>query len=91
MKSVYWSILLGGAVMLMAAHQSFAGQPLTVQMDKSQLITVASDPGAVVIGNPSIADISVNGKQIFIHGHGFGDTNLQILDTAGNQIANVGD
>jgi Pilus formation protein N terminal region len=36
----------------------------------------------------SIADVTVNGKQVFVHGHAFGDTNLLILDTSGNQIAN---
>jgi Flp pilus assembly secretin CpaC len=88
MKSGFWSILVGGAVVFLANQHAYAGQPLTVQTDKSQLITVSAEPGAVVIGNPSIADITVNGKQIFIHGHAFGDTNLLVLDTAGNQIAN---
>lgn len=88
MKSVYWSLLAGGALVFLATPQVFAGQPLVVQTDKSQLITVSAEPGAVVIGNPTIADITVNGKQIFVHGRAFGDTNLLVLDGAGNQIAN---
>ncbi len=88
MKSGFWSLLAGGAMVFMAAQHAYAGQPLIVQTDKSQLISVSAEPGAVVIGNPSIADITVNGKQIFVHGHAFGDTNLLVLDSAGNQLAN---
>jgi Flp pilus assembly secretin CpaC len=67
---------------------AFAGEPLTIQSDSSRLLTVASTPGTVVIGNPAIADVTMNGKQIFIHGRAFGETNLLIMDTAGNQIVN---
>ena len=88
MKSVFWSILAGGAAFILATEQSFAGQPLIVQTDKSQIISISTEPGAVVIGNPAIADITVNGRQIFVHGHAFGDTNLLVLDKDGNQIAN---
>ncbi len=63
-----------------------AGTPLTVEMDQSQLITVNSDAGSIVVGNPSIADASLNGHQVFIHGHSFGETNLMIFDTAGNKL-----
>jgi hypothetical protein len=45
-------------------------------------------PGTVVVGNPSIADISINGNQVFVHGKGYGNTNIIILDTKGNQLAN---
>jgi Flp pilus assembly secretin CpaC len=61
---------------------------LLLQTDSSKLLTVSTNPGTVVIGNPAIADVTLNGKQIFIHGHAFGETNLMIMDTAGNQIAN---
>jgi Flp pilus assembly secretin CpaC len=88
MKSGLKSLLAGVAIVVSATQIALAGQPLTVQADKSQLISVSAEPGAVVIGNPSIADITVNGKQIFVHGHAFGDTNLLVLDQSGNQIAN---
>ena len=88
MKSGIWSVLTGSAVVFLAAQQTFAGQPLIVQTDKSQIISVSTEPGTVVVGNPSIANVTVNGKQIFVHGHAFGDTNLLVLDQAGNQIAN---
>jgi Pilus formation protein N terminal region len=65
-----------------------AGQYLEVQSDESQLLTIASPPGAVIVGNPSIADVSIDGTKVFIHGRGFGQTTLMILDAQGAQIAN---
>jgi hypothetical protein len=61
---------------------------ISVESDKTQMISVAAKPGTVVVGNPSIADISMNGSQVFIHGRAYGNTNIIILDTKGNQLAN---
>ena len=65
-----------------------AGQYLEIQADESQMLTVAAAPGAVIIGNPSIADVSIDGNHVFLHGRGFGQTTLLILDSTGNQLAN---
>ena len=45
-------------------------------------------PGAIVIGNPAIADVSIQGQKLFVHGRSFGQTSLTILDLQGNQMAN---
>ncbi len=68
------------------SSQASAGTSLVVQMDQSQLMQLASDPGSIIICNPSIADVSLNGRQLFIHGHSFGETNLMIFDAAGKKI-----
>jgi hypothetical protein len=68
------------------SNQASAGTSLVVQMDQSQLMQLAADPGSIIIGNPSIADVSLNGRQLFIHGHSFGETNLMIFDTTGKKI-----
>jgi hypothetical protein len=67
---------------------ALAGSPITIQTDQTQLIAISADPGTVVVGNPSIADVSLTGRRVFMHGRAFGSTNIMILDTAGNQIAN---
>jgi Flp pilus assembly secretin CpaC len=79
--------LMAAAIVSVSTISAF-GEAIVLQTDKSQLITLSSEPGTVVVGNPSIADVSINGKQIFLHGHAFGDTNLLILDAQGSQIAN---
>jgi Pilus formation protein N terminal region len=87
MKSGMWSLLAGAATIFVMAGQVYAGQPITLLTDRSTMITVSAEPSTVVVGNPSIADVSLNGKQVFLHGHAFGDTNLTILDANGNVLA----
>jgi hypothetical protein len=87
MKSGLWSSVICSAAAFMLAPQAFAGQPITLQSNGTSLFTLNAQPETVVIGNPAIADITLNGKQIFLHGHAFGDTNLIILDAGGNTIA----
>jgi hypothetical protein len=65
-----------------------APSPITVEIDQSQLVMLTTDPATVVVGNPSIADISLNGKQMFLHGHSFGETNIMVFDASGNKIVN---
>ncbi len=68
------------------AGTAHAATLLTLELDQSQVITVNADPASIVVGNPSIADASINGRQIFIHGHSFGQTNLMVFDQAGNKL-----
>jgi Flp pilus assembly secretin CpaC len=86
-----FGVMFGTALLIMvgAADQAaLAGSPITIQTDQTQLIAISADAGTVVVGNPSIADVSLSGKRVFLHGRGFGSTNIMILDVAGNQIAN---
>jgi hypothetical protein len=87
-KKILSALFLGLTCVLATSPQASAGQILTVEVDESQILTLPSAPGAIVIGNPTIADVSVQGRKIFVHGRGFGQTNLTILDLDGNQIAN---
>jgi hypothetical protein len=66
---------------------SLAAQQLVIETDRTQLISVSGNPGTVVIGNPSIADVTVHGSKIFVHGRAYGSTNLIVLDEDGNQIS----
>jgi len=66
--------------------QAQAEAPLSVAVDHSQMTLLTSDPGTVILGNPSIADVSLNGRQLFIHGRSSGETNLMVFDQGGNKI-----
>jgi hypothetical protein len=83
----FWSLLAGAASVALTVGHVYAGTPITLVTDKSTMIMVSAEPATVVIGNPSIADVSLNGKQIFLHGHAFGDTNVLIYDSVGNKLA----
>ena len=86
-----FGVLVGTAIFALIGTDVpavFAGTAITMQTDQTQLIALSTEPGTVVVGNPSIADVSVKGKQVFMHGRAFGETNILILDLSGNQIAN---
>ncbi len=80
------AILLSG-LLSGAAAPAFAGQALTVEADQSQMVVLPGIPGSVVIGNPTIADATVEGSKMFIHGRSFGTTNFVIMDLDGQQMA----
>lgn len=86
-KSV--SLLLTGASLVTFALTGLAqaGSPLSVTVDRSQLMELTSDPSTIIVGNPSIADVSLNGRQLFIHGRSAGETNLLVFDQGGGKIA----
>ena len=68
---------------------SLAASEIVVMADEAKLISVAGEVSTVVVGNPSIADATIQGSNVFIHGRSFGSTNLIVLDRQGSQIANL--
>lgn len=79
--------LLAGTALLGWGRAAMAGEPLVVFTDQSRIITVARPPGTVIVGNPSIADVTIQGEQVYLHARGYGTTNILILDDQGNNLA----
>jgi Pilus formation protein N terminal region len=74
------------AALVTTSPAALAGQPLTIEIDQSQLVILPSTPGSIVIGNPSIADATVQGTNLFMHGRSYGTTNIMVLDMNGQQL-----
>lgn len=67
-------------------------QTYSVELNKTEIVRLPSAASAVVVGNPSIADVSVHSDNtIFVIGRSFGETNIVILDKFGSTVmdANV--
>jgi hypothetical protein len=60
---------------------------ITVFADQAKILKLNGSPSAVVVGNPMIADVSIQGGVLAVHGRHFGNTNLIILDNLGNELA----
>ncbi len=73
---------------LSACVVTASAESVVLESDKTVMVSMAERPGTVVVGNPAIADVSINGKTIFLHGRGFGNTNIIVLDVTGQQLAN---
>ncbi len=82
------SLLATGTIMtFVMGSGAFAAENLTIISDRSTAVTLPETPGTVVIGNPSIADASVEGRLLFLHGKAFGATNVVVLNGEGRHIA----
>jgi Flp pilus assembly secretin CpaC len=65
-----------------------AAEPgIQVEMNQAKIVKLARPADTIVIGNPAIADASVqDASTIVLTAKGFGVTNLVVLDNEGNPI-----
>jgi Flp pilus assembly secretin CpaC len=61
-------------------------EDITILTDRSQIIKLKRPPGTIVVGNPSITDVTIQGNQLFVHGRAFGKTNIIVLDDNGDMM-----
>ena len=63
---------------------------VTVQVNMARILRIASPAQTVIVGNPGIADVTIQDPQtLVLTGRGYGRTNLIILDAVGNPIADT--
>jgi Flp pilus assembly secretin CpaC len=75
------------AALLMTGAQAFAASGIEVVMNQAKIVKLARPADTIVIGNPEIADASVqDAMTIVLTGKGFGVTNLVVLDADGAPI-----
>jgi hypothetical protein len=60
-----------------------------VMIDQATLVRLERPAAEIVVGNPSIADVSVqSGKVLVVTGKSFGETNLIVMDADGKVFVN---
>lgn len=83
---------IGTAVLtvLCSSASALAGGNYSVTLNKTEIVRLPENAGAVVIGNPQIADVTVHSANtLFVVGRGYGETNLLVLNGAGHTIMNA--
>jgi hypothetical protein len=78
------------AILLVAAATGAAEakDPISVIVDRAKVMRISAPAATVVIGNPAIADATVQDRQtLVITGKVSGITNLVVLDAKGQLIA----
>lgn len=89
------AVLMGATCLFAAAvtlpTPAVAGDPIfRVDLNKTQVLPLPASAGAVIIGNPNIADVTVHSSSLLlIVGRGFGETNLVVLDQQGNTMVDA--
>jgi len=83
------TFFLLSALAVAGSTAASAAADVVVKADEAKMLAVSGDPSTVVIGNPNIADVTVQKKSIFIHGRNYGTTNIIVLDADGNELASM--
>jgi len=61
---------------------------LAVEINQSRAVYLAAPAATLLVGNPAIADVNVEGaKLVYVLGKAYGRTNIIALDASGKQIA----
>lgn len=82
------AILVAGAAEP-AMAQKASDNDVAVLIDQASLLRIERPAAEIVVGNPSIADVSVqSGKVLVVTGKSFGETNLIVLDADGKIVVN---
>lgn len=81
-------VVVTGFVMMVEAP--LAGEGVTVNVNMARILRINSAAATVIIGNPAIADVTIqDSKTLILTGKAYGETNLIILDSVGNPIADT--
>jgi hypothetical protein len=79
-------LALTGALLPATAAPAMA-DTITVAVDAAQIMKLPDKVATIVIGNPLIADATLqNGGILVVTGKGFGSTNMLALDRAGRVV-----
>lgn len=76
------------ALMLLSTAAPAADNSIEVTLDKAKVIRMPAHAQTIVVGNPSIADVTtlkIDGL-VVVTGKGFGETNMIFLDKTGAAV-----
>jgi Flp pilus assembly secretin CpaC len=68
---------------LAQSPRSLTNAPITVRLDQAALFQLPVSAATVVIGNPLIADVTIQSGVAVVTGKGYGGTNVIVLDHGG--------
>ena len=84
-------LLVAAVIGVAGASQSAMAESNVVQVlvDQATLVRLDRPASEIVVGNPSIADVSVqSGRVLVVTGKSFGETNLIVMDADGKVVVN---
>ncbi len=66
------------------------GAPIEVNVNMARILRINAPAATVIVGNPGIADVTIQDpRTLILTGKSFGQTNLIVLDSQGNPIADT--
>jgi hypothetical protein len=78
-SALHW--LWAALVLAALAAPAVAEEPITVRLDQAKILKLPERAATVVIGDPLIADLSIQpGGIAVVTGKGYGETNVVVMD-----------
>jgi len=73
-----------------AAAPAASNEPINVTVNMARILRISAPAATVIIGNPIVADVTIQDPQtLVLTGKSYGETNLIVLDSSGNPIADT--
>jgi Flp pilus assembly secretin CpaC len=67
-----------------------SNDPISVTVNMARILRISAPAATVIIGNPIVADVTIQDPQtLVLTGKSYGETNLIVLDSGGNPIADT--
>jgi Flp pilus assembly secretin CpaC len=64
--------------------------PVSVKVNMARILRISAPANTVIIGNPKVADVTIQDPQtLVLTGKSYGQTNMIVLDSRGNAIADT--
>ncbi len=84
------SLLIGLAAPAALAAESESSGPINVNVNMARILRISAPAATVIVGNPGVADVTIQDPQtLVLTGKSYGETNLIVLDSMGNPIADT--
>jgi len=67
-----------------------AAEPVSVKVNMARVLKINAPAATIIVGNPGVADVTIQDPQtLILTGKSYGETNLIVLDSGGNAIADT--
>jgi Flp pilus assembly secretin CpaC len=67
-----------------------ASTPINVKVNMARILRISAPASTVIVGNPAVADVTIQDPQtLVLTGKSYGQTNMIVLDSKGNPIADT--
>lgn len=81
-----FAIAIGALLWPLAARAEPTAGTIAVNVDQAKLVRLPTRAATIVVGNPLIADVSLQGNIIVVTGKGYGATNFIAMDRSGEVL-----
>lgn len=91
MRKSLRTCLLAAACLPMLALPGMAEEgPIAVKVNMARILRLSAPASTVVIGNPGVADVTIQDPQtLILTGRSYGQTNMIVLDAKGEPVADT--